>query len=104
MKLKYQPGVVVADDGGNYLSLVKPTATGWTVQSISSGEKKDLELVRDMTDMRYVGMLEEETPEGIMVVKASQQKVEIRHGDYTGKVFFVTREIFIKPPTLTLLN
>ena len=57
-----------------------------------------------MTDMRYIGMLEEETPEGIMVVKASQQKVEIRHGDYTGKVFFVTREIFIKPPTLTLLN
>ena len=54
--------------------------------------------------MRYVSMLEEETPEGIMVVKASQQKVEIRHGDYTGKVFFVTREIFIKPPTLTLLN
>ena len=83
MKLKYQPGVVVADDGGNYLSLVKPTATGWTVQNISSGEKKDLELVRDMTDMRYVGMLEEETPEGIMVVNSS-------HGDYTGKVFFTS--------------
>ena len=46
MKLKYQPGVVVADNGGNYLSLVKPTATGWTVQNISSREKKDLELVR----------------------------------------------------------
>ena len=47
--------------------------------------------------MRYVSMLEEETPEGNMVVNSS-------HGDYTGKVFFVTREIFIKPPTLTLLN
>ena len=85
-----KPGVVVADDDGNYLSLVKPTATGWTVQNISSGEKKDLELVRDMTDMRYVGMLEEETPEGIMVVNSSQQKVEICHGDYTGKVFFTS--------------
>ena len=33
--------------------------------------------------MRYVSMLEEETPEGNMVVNSS-------HGDYTGKVFFTS--------------
>ena len=33
--------------------------------------------------MRYVSMLEEETPEGNMVVNSSL-------GDYTGKVFFTS--------------
>ena len=51
---------MVVDDSGNYLSLVKPTPTGWTVQNISTKEERNLELLRDMVDMRFIGSLESE--------------------------------------------
>ena len=80
-------GVVVVDDAGNYMTLINPTTTGWTTENISTKEKRNLELVKDMVDMRYIGVLEEETSEGIHVVN-NNEKVFVQYGDYVKKVFF----------------
>ena len=80
-------GVVVVDEDGNYLTLVHPTALGWKVKNTNTKEVKELELIKHMTGMRYVGLLDEETEEGIYVIKDSS-KVYLEYGDYTKKVFF----------------
>ena len=83
-----KPGAVVVDDSGNYLSLVKPTPTGWTVQSISTKEERNLDLLRDMVDMRFIGSLESEEEEGINVVDTNKEQTFVEFGAYNKKVFF----------------
>ena len=55
---KLKPGVVVATEKGEYLTLEKPTIMGWRTVNIHTKETKDLELVKDMAEMRYIGMLD----------------------------------------------
>lgn len=85
-----KPGVVVVDDAGNYMTLVRPTSTGWTVRNVSSKQESDVELVKEMVDMRYVGFLEEETADGVFVTNLNNEKTFVRHGDYNSKVFFTS--------------
>ena len=46
---------------GEYLTLEKPTTMGWSTINIHTKERKDLELVKDMAGMRYIGMLHSQT-------------------------------------------
>ena len=85
---KLKKGVVVVDDAGNYLTLVKPTPTGWTTQNINTKAERDLELIRDMVDMRFIGSLESETEEGINVINLNNEQAFVEFGDYSKKVFF----------------
>ena len=81
-------GAVVADQDGNYLMLIKPTPLGWTTKNINTKVVSDLELVKDMVDMRFIGTLESESEEGINVVNINKEKTFVEFGDYTKKVFF----------------
>ena len=85
---KLKQGTVVVDDAGNYLVLVKATPTGWTVQNISTKVEQDLELVKDMADMRFIGLLEGETQEGINIVNPNNERVFVEYGAYNKRVFF----------------
>ena len=81
-------GVVVVDEAGNYLKLIKPTNLGWTVRNISSKTTTDLELVKHMADMRFIGELGDHTEEGINIVNPQGQKVFVEYGNYNKKIFF----------------
>ena len=81
-------GAVVVDQDGNYLMLIKPTPMGWTTQNISTKVMADMELVKDMVDMRFIGTLESESEEGINVVNINKERTFVQFGDYTKKVFF----------------
>ena len=65
----------MVDEKGNYLSLVNPTSLGWTVCNLNNKTISDLELVKDMADMRYIGLLEDQNEEGVNVVNAQGQSV-----------------------------
>ena len=62
---KLKPGVVVVTEEGKYLTLDKPTTIGWSTVNIHTKEREDLELVKDMIGMRYIGMLDSQTKEGV---------------------------------------
>ena len=64
---KLKPGVVVASDDGDYIILEQPTILGWSTTNINTKETKDLELVRDMAEMRYLGRFDSKTEEGIFI-------------------------------------
>ena len=49
---KLKPGIVMATEEGEYLALEKPTFTGWSMIDLHTKERRDLELVKDMTEMR----------------------------------------------------
>ena len=85
---RLKKGVVVVDDRGNYLTLVQPTPTGWVTKNINTREEKNLELAKDMVDMRFIGQLESETEEGINVVNVNDERIFVEHGAYTKRVFF----------------
>ena len=84
---KLKPGVVLATEGGEYITLERPTTKGWITTNINTKEIKNLELVRDMAEMRYVGVLDSQTEEGVNVVNRANQLVFVEFGDYTKKVF-----------------
>ena len=90
---KLRPGIVMVDQAGNYVVLVHPTALGWRVRNIASREETDLELSREMTEMRFVGDLEKEEPEGIFISKEGVSKF-CNKSDYQAKVFFTAQEQF----------
>ena len=85
-----KPGTVLADQKGNYLTLIKPTSLGWTVENVNTKQREDLELVKDMVSMRFIGVLERADPEGIFV-SHNGRKVYLDYGDYTKKVFFTAQ-------------
>ena len=88
---KLKPGVVVATEKGEYLTLEKPTIMGWCTVNIYTKETKDLELVKDMAEMRYIGMLDSQTEEGINVVNDNNQLTFVKFEDYSKKVFFTAQ-------------
>merc|ERR1712020_233636 len=81
------PGTVLADEDRNYLSLIKPTSVGWAVQNLNTKATRDVELVKDMTSMRFVGSLDSMNSEGIYVTYRGKQTY-LEHGDHVKKVFF----------------
>ena len=85
---RLKKGVVVVDDSGNYLTLVKPTVNGWTTQNVNTKEERNLELIKDMADMRFIGTLESETEEGINVINVNDERIFVEHGAYTKRIFF----------------
>ena len=77
---KLKPGVVVATEEGEYIILEQPTILGWRTTNLSTKETKDLELVRDMAEMRYMGMLDSQTEEGINIVDDDNKIVFVKFG------------------------
>ena len=88
---KLKPGIVVATEEGECLALEKPTFTGWSTINIHTKERRDLELVKDMTGMRYVGRLHSQTKEGIYVVNDDDQIIFVEKGAYNKKIFFTAQ-------------
>ena len=78
---KLKPGVVVATEKGEYLTLEKPTITGGRTVNICTKETKDLELVKDMAG--YIGMLDSQTEEGVNIVNDNNQLVFVEIGAYS---------------------
>ena len=84
---KLKPEVMVVTEKGEYLTLEKPTIMGWRTVNIDTKETKDLELVKDMAEMRYIGMLDSQTEEGVNIVNDdnlcevwSLQQKDLLHG------------------------
>ena len=69
-----KPGVIVADEKGIYLQLIEPTVSGWIAANFNTKEVQELELVKDMTDMRFVGELQGQTDEGINMIDWQNKK------------------------------
>ena len=88
-----KPGVAMVDQQGDYFVLLSPTEDGWTVRSLVTQQEKNLELIRDMTEMRYIGVLDSQTTEGVNIVR-NQNKEFINFSDYKTKVFFTAQEQF----------
>ena len=88
---KLKPGVVVASDDGDYIILEQPTILGWSTTNINTKETKDLELVRDMAEMRYLGRFDSKTEEGIFITDDDNKVVFIEFGAYCRKVFFTAQ-------------
>ena len=88
---KLKPGVVVATEEGEYIILEQPTILGWRTTNLSTKETKDLELVRDMAEMRYMGMLDSQTEEGINIVDDDNKMVFVKFGAYSKKIFFTAQ-------------
>ena len=64
----------MATEKGDYLTLEKPTIMGWRTVNINTKETKDMELVKDMAEMRYIGKLDSQTDAGINIVNDDNQK------------------------------
>ena len=88
---KLKPGVVVASDDGDYIILEQPTILGWSTTNINTKETKDLELVRDMAEMRYLGRFDSKTEEGIFITDDDNKVVFIEFGAYCKKIFFTAQ-------------
>ena len=88
---KLKPGVVVVTEEGEYLTIEKPTITGWSMVNIHTKERKDLELINDMTGMRYIGMLHSQTEEGVNIVNDDNQLVFVEEVAYSKKIFFTAK-------------
>ena len=65
---------------GEYLTLVKATSMGWNTTNIHTKENKNLELVKDMAGMRFIGMLSSQTEEGVNVINHDDQLVFVEEG------------------------
>ena len=76
---------------GEYLTLVKPTSMGWNTVNIHTKEKKNLELVKDMAGMRYIGMLSSQTEEGVNVTNYDDQLVFVEERAYSKKLFLTAQ-------------
>ena len=83
---KLKPGVVVATEQGEYLTLDKPTIMGWRTVNIYTNETKDLELVKNMAEMRYIGMLDSQTEEGVNIINDDNQLISVEFGAYSKKI------------------
>ena len=58
-------------ESGDYLTLDKPTSKGWNTTNVHTRERRSLDLVEDMVEMRYVGILRSQTKEGLKVINHS---------------------------------
>ena len=67
---------------------------GWSTINIHTKERKDLELINDMTGMRYIGMLHSQTEEGVNIVNDDNQLVFVEEGAYSKKIFFMAKVNF----------
>ena len=72
---------MVTEDG-EYLTLEKPTSMGWNTINIHTRERKNLDLVKDMAGMRYIGMLCSQTEEGFNVINYDDQFVFVEKRAY----------------------
>ena len=88
---------------GEYLTLEKPTSMGWNTINIHTKERKNLELVRDMAGMRYIGMLGSQTEEGVNVVNDDDQLVFVKEGAYSKKIF-LTAQVNYQKESLFVVN
>ena len=81
----------MATEEGEYLVLEKPTFTGWNVVDLHTKERRDLELIKDMTEMRYVGRLHNQTKEGIHIIDDNDQIIFLEKGAHNKKIFLTTQ-------------
>ena len=73
-----KPGVAMVDQQGDYFVLVEPTEDGWKVRNLVTKQERNLELIKDMTGMRYIGILDEITTEGVNITK-EQYRPEVTY-------------------------
>ena len=89
---------MVTEDG-EYLTLETPTSVGWNTRNIHTKERKDLDLVKDMASMRYIGKLCSQTEEGFSVINYDDQFVFVEKRAYNKKVLFTAQVNYQKGST-----
>ena len=60
---------------------------GRRIINIDTKENKDQELVRDVVEMRYSGLLDSQTKKGINFVNKDNRLVFVKSGAYSKKIF-----------------
>ena len=86
-----RPGVVMASQLGEYLVLVSPTPEGWRVRNMATQEESELELIKEMTELRFIGQLDSQEKEGLYVIRDGTRRY-YSNTDYQEKVFFTAQE------------
>ena len=86
-----RPGVVMASQLGEYLVLVSPTSEGWRVRNMATQEESELELIKEMTELRFIGQLDSQEKEGLYVIRDGIRRY-YSNTDYQEKVFFTAQE------------
>ena len=71
--------------------LETPTSVGWNTRNIHTKERKNLDLVKDMASMRYIGKLCSQTEEGFNVINYDDQFVFVEKRAYNKKIFFTAQ-------------
>ena len=81
----------MATEEGDYQVLEKPTFTGWTVKDLHTKERRNLDLIKEMTEMLYIGRLHDQTEDGIHIINDEDQIIFLEKGAYNKKIFFTTK-------------
>ena len=86
-------GDVLVSDTGRYFVLEDMIdVETWSVKDVISKETQNMNLIRDMANMRYIGQLEEEQDEGLNITDTSGQQVFVANNSYTKKIFFAAEK------------
>ena len=88
---RIKSGDVMVEEGGRYLVLEHQEEDDWTAHDLITKEKEKLSVIKQMTKMRYIGQLEEETEEEIRVSKGGQV-VHYNKDSFKQKIFFTSRQ------------
>merc|ERR1712020_405152 len=88
---KLKPGVVMVMESGDYLTLDKPMSKGWNTTNIYTRERRTLDLIEDMVEMRYVGILRSQTKEGLNVTNHDDQSILVEEGAYKKRIFLTAQ-------------
>ena len=86
---KIKPGDVMVEEGGRYLVLDHREEDDWIAHDLITKETEKLNVIKQMTKMRYIGQLEEETEEEIRVNKGGQV-VHYNKDSFKQKLFFTS--------------
>ena len=86
---------MVTEDG-EYLILETPTSVGWNTRNIHTKERKNLDLVKDMASMKFIGKLCSQTEEGFNVINYDEQLVFVEKRAYKKRSLLQHRSIIKK--------
>ena len=86
-----QPGVTVADPvQGKYFVLQSRVGNVWKARDIASQNDQNLDLLHDLSGMRFVGIFQREEEEGVVVQDGDQQEIFYAKDAFTQRVFFTS--------------
>ena len=93
-----KPGVALAQPNqGKYFVLQQKNGNVWRAEDLSTRKTVNLDLLNDMSAMRFVGEFEREEEDGV-VVNNHNQEVFLSKDAYTQKIFFTSENNYEPEP------